>query len=173
MITIIAAFCIVLAGFLAVKLTRKLLCAEYALSFISLIYLIGLVYFTLLSRLSYSDSNINLVPFYTIMRSLRYPPVSFTEAVKYLTAGEWTKVFTTLIPLRTAILNILLFMPLGYIIPEWREGKLSRVLLCCLIISCSVEIIQLLFGLGWCDVDDLLCNIAGGIAGYILWKIIE
>ena len=41
-----------------------------------------------------------------------------------------------------------------------------------LLVSLSFELVQLLAGLGSFDVDDLILNTTGGIAGYILYKLI-
>lgn len=71
--------------------------------------------------------------------------------------------------------NIVGFIPLGlllpFLIPVFRNffGLTGIVLL----ISLSFELLQLLGGLGSFDVDDLILNTAGGIAGYILYRLIR
>ncbi len=70
--------------------------------------------------------------------------------------------------------NVLLFVPLGafvpWIWPVWRKFWRQLLLMIGLIIA--VELSQVLFGLGWCDVDDLLLNVIGTSLGYLLWKCI-
>lgn len=141
---------------------------------VSALYCLGLLYFPLLSRTPSSDNVVNPILFYTFMRSLRYP-VNILEAIKMILTGRWYEVFTTLTPLRTATLNIILFIPLGYLLPEWNRGKETRVwtvLAVSLCVSVTIEIIQLLMSLGWCDVDDLLCNLLGGMIGYQVSRVI-
>ncbi|WP_415340200.1 VanZ family protein, partial [Clostridium perfringens] len=38
-------------------------------------------------------------------------------------------------------------------------------------ISLTIELIQLLTGLGFFDVDDIILNVLGGIIGYLILKI--
>ncbi len=71
--------------------------------------------------------------------------------------------------------NIVGFIPLGlllpFLIPLCRNFfALTGVTL---LISLSFELVQLVAGLGSFDVDDLILNTAGGIAGYILYKLIS
>ncbi|MGU9068145.1 VanZ family protein [Clostridium perfringens] len=37
--------------------------------------------------------------------------------------------------------------------------------------SLTIELIQLLTGLGFFDVDDIILNVLGGIIGYLILKI--
>ncbi|MGU8605254.1 VanZ family protein, partial [Clostridium perfringens] len=39
-------------------------------------------------------------------------------------------------------------------------------------ISLTIELIQLLTGLGFFDVDDIILNVLGGIIGYLILKIL-
>ena len=64
--------------------------------------------------------------------------------------------------------NIVLFVPLGWLLPvlfaRWR--KASAVALTAFLLSLSIEISQWLLGTGVADVDDLLFNVIGGMLGY-------
>ena len=73
--------------------------------------------------------------------------------------------------------NVLLFLPLGTSLPyclSRKQGKpvlLSIVLI--FLLSVIIETIQLLFGTGVCETDDVLCNTAGGCMGtlsYVIYK---
>jgi glycopeptide antibiotics resistance protein len=70
--------------------------------------------------------------------------------------------------------NIVGFIPLGFllplILPWFRNG--FKILLAGLLLSLCYETAQLLFGLGVFDVDDLILNTAGSIAGYIVFFIL-
>ena len=67
--------------------------------------------------------------------------------------------------------NVVLFIPLGFFLPwiwkKWRKFWRQLLLMTALILF--VEITQLCFGLGWCDVDDLLLNLIGTTMGYGIW----
>lgn len=169
MIRIILALLVVTGGFLAIQFAKKFPDHfKTVLYIITFLYGAGILYFTLLSRTSADGNVINLIPFYTFTRSLRHP-VRPDRILKSILTGRWREAFTTLVPIRTAVLNILLFIPMGYLIPEWTGEEKIRartVCLICLAVSGFIEIIQLATGLGWCDADDLICNVLGGLAGY-------
>lgn len=64
--------------------------------------------------------------------------------------------------------NILLFFPLGFLIGISCKGRKGFWLSCKLgfIISLCFEIIQFLYAIGEFDVDDIMLNIVGAMAGY-------
>ena len=62
-------------------------------------------------------------------------------------------------------LNILLFIPLGFLIGG-KKGLIAGFLL-----SCGVEIIQYFGRLGYCEIDDLLNNTIGAGIGVLLNSI--
>lgn len=71
--------------------------------------------------------------------------------------------------------NFIGFIPFGILLPlfwPWfRHG--IKMLLAGFILSLGLETVQLLTGLGIWDVDDLLLNTAGVVAGYILFFLIK
>jgi len=64
--------------------------------------------------------------------------------------------------------NVIVFVPLGFILPLWAKRFLSlkAVIAAACSLSLTYEMIQLLFGLGSFDVDDLILNTLGGILGF-------
>lgn len=78
---------------------------------------------------------------------------------------------------KTAVINlagnVIMFIPLGFFLPAIFE-KAKKFLLFLAIytaIIISVELIQWFTLLGFCDVDDLILNVAGGVIGFILFKL--
>ena len=72
------------------------------------------------------------------------------------------------------MLNILLFVPIGFLLPAlWRPfQKWLFTFIAGFVFSLSIEISQL-FGSRITDIDDVLMNTAGTIAGYILFLLIK
>ena len=75
------------------------------------------------------------------------------------------------------ILNILLYVPLGYLL-HYACPKLKwwMVILTGFLMSGLTEMIQLIFKLGLCEVDDLISNTVGtviGVGAYMGYKRIE
>lgn len=72
------------------------------------------------------------------------------------------------------ILNILLFVPFGYLLPLiWSKAdRWWKVTLLGFSISLIIELLQLFTRLGYADVDDLSNNTVGALIGYVLYKLI-
>ncbi|MDO5403421.1 MAG: VanZ family protein, partial [Eubacteriales bacterium] len=71
-----------------------------------------------------------------------------------------------------AISNILLFVPYGLLLPfniTWCK-KWWKHMLVCFASSMLVETGQYVLFLGTCDAIDLITNLLGGIAGYIVYR---
>ena len=39
--------------------------------------------------------------------------------------------------------------------------------------SVGIELTQYIWMLGWCEIDDVICNILGAVIGFWLWLCIE
>ncbi len=68
--------------------------------------------------------------------------------------------------------NIFAFLPLGFFAPIILKkfNKTLKVLTLAILVSLFYESIQLLFGIGTFDVDDLILNTFGALLGFILFK---
>ena len=66
--------------------------------------------------------------------------------------------------------NILVFTPFGALFPgkRWKWLLLTVVLL-----SAGIEAVQYAFNLGWCEIDDVICNALGALIGFGVWKWIK
>lgn len=72
----------------------------------------------------------------------------------------------------TYILNIIMFMPLGFLLPLiWKNFRnAKKVVLMGFLMSLAIEICQL-FNIRTTDIDDLLMNTLGTLVGYCCWKV--
>lgn len=76
---------------------------------------------------------------------------------------------------RNIIGNILLFLPYGFFSSYYlrlKKGDIKLATFLIIIVSFSIEIVQLLIGRCF-DVDDILLNMIGGICGYYLYLASE
>lgn len=73
--------------------------------------------------------------------------------------------------IRNTILNIMLFMPLGFLLPAiWKEYRsLRAVFVSGLFLSLFIETLQI-FTFRLTDVDDLITNTAGAVLGYCIGR---
>ena len=72
-------------------------------------------------------------------------------------------------------LNGLLFFPLGYLVSEMGaqrglNARILPVLFLGIFVSAWTECLQFATGLGYFDVDDLIYNTAGCMAGIWTWR---
>ena len=64
------------------------------------------------------------------------------------------------------ILNIVLFVPFGFLFPK-RSWK--YLIITVMVFSVVIEMTQYIWILGWCELDDVICNTLGAVIGFRLW----
>lgn len=70
------------------------------------------------------------------------------------------------------ILNVLLFMPIGFLAGCGLRGMtFKKVLLLGGGFSVFIELLQFVFKKGFCETDDVIHNVLGCIIGYGLWRV--
>ena len=72
----------------------------------------------------------------------------------------------------TYVLNIIMFLPLGFLIPLiWKRYRNSlKIFMIGFGFSLSIELCQL-FNRRNTDIDDLMMNTLGAVIGYFIWKL--
>lgn len=96
--------------------------------------------------------NINLIPFRSISPYLR----NITEPYAF----------------KNILANILVFIPLGIFVSNKNSKNVFKTLVICLSVILSIECIQLLFKIGFFDVDDIILNFIGSLIGMGINKIL-
>lgn len=71
--------------------------------------------------------------------------------------------------------NLVMLLPLGLFIPLLfrRLRGLFRVVGICLLVSVSIELMQLITSYRITDIDDVILNTSGSIAGYVIYKLLS
>ena len=71
--------------------------------------------------------------------------------------------------------NVVLFAPLGVFLPMLRRSwqPFWRFLLRIFLLILVLELAQAATGLGTCDIDDLILNLAGTILGWLSWRVFK
>ena len=147
-------------GFIALslillKLTKK----RAVLWLITGIYLFAVIFFTLLVRTPSQEAITFLTPFQTIRNA-----ISFSDGFTVLSRANLYQV----------IANVLLFLPLGYLLPQLFRPMRHwyATIPVGLFGSLVIETTQLITHLGCFDVDDLITNTIGAAVGYLIYRII-
>lgn len=68
--------------------------------------------------------------------------------------------------------NILFFIPFGVLFP-WKEKGWKVVLITAACFSVMIEIVQYVFMLGWCELDDVVSNALGATLGFGLYLLLS
>ena len=119
---------------------------------LAVVWLAGLVYAAFLIRTPYAAPRALFDPFHALKLFLKADNVTLLKRLRSLEGAE---------------LNILLFVPFGYLLPLlWkRADRWWRVVLCGFVLSLGIELIQLVTHLGMFDLDDLMNNSLGAFLG--------
>lgn len=73
---------------------------------------------------------------------------------------------------RQIVLNVVMTMPFGFLLPILRRTKLLPTVLCTALLSAAIELVQpLLYGARSSDITDLITNTLGGLIGYLLYLL--
>lgn len=135
-------------------------------------YLIGVFMVTFVHRSSESAGETNLILFSifkrmfgpTVHRIREWGFLRGIKELKWIGYPSWESV----------VLNYLLLLPLGYLLPLLfaRVQSWCRILLSGFGVSLIIETAQLLFNRGWFDADDLFLNAIGALTGWVLYRLI-
>ncbi len=119
-----------------------------------LCYLVVVFGATTLSRGGFYEDIVRLQLFY-----------SYRDAWNDFSITEW----------RNIILNILMFVPLGFLLPclHGKFRKAGWTYLAGLVLTAVIEILQLVLKRGIFEMDDLLNNLVGTMIGYGLYRLWE
>lgn len=120
-----------------------------------LVYLVYLTFFDHIYGRAFFHRRVNLIPFRTIDW--------------YIMNSNNRKIM-----LINIVGNIVAFMPMGFLLPLVSERmiKWSKVMMTALLATLTIEIVQYAFGVGVTDIDDVILNMAGAGAGYLLSMIL-
>ena len=125
-------------------------------------WLCAVVYFAFLIRQPGDHGGINTEPFWEAKRAFTLLGPTILSGFKITSKALFMDI----------VLNILLFVPFGMIVPVLFQ-KLRRIWVVPLGLLCSfcIEGIQYLTALGMADVDDLINNTIGALLGFLIYLL--
>ena len=158
------------------KSNRAYVFRRIILYLVCAIYLAGFLYVTFLSRSASEDYQVHTELFKNLVDSL----IDFGVLgwIINLVSHGVTNLPTDLPSLDFSgitqfLLNIMLFIPLGYLLPylfRWfRKDVRIKMTVTAFLVSLCVENVQLVTKLGYYDLDDLVTNTFGGWVGASLY----
>ncbi len=104
-------------------------------------------------------ARVSLEPFVTIRRFWR---LMFSEQAYLVRWG-----------VANIVGNVVMFVPMGILFPMVFSGlrRFWKTFLVSGLVMTAVEILQMLLLVGFCDIDDLILNLAGVTLGYGLYRL--
>lgn len=103
----------------------------------------------------YVRQNTNFIPFFSFYVLYTTPYISSLVLVPFF---------------KNLIGNLVLFLPWGIMLPllgkRFKSAKPFFLLTACVIIA--VELLQLVFKVGICDIEDFILNMLGAAAGWLI-----
>ena len=116
------------------------------------IYIFAVLWITLIDRES-GNRRANLVPFWELANVIKGVERSF-----YI--GQ---IFG----------NLVMLMPLGFMLPIIRKVSLKQVLLISFCFSAGIELTQFITGRGLMEFDDVFNNTVGAVLGYKVYDVLK
>lgn len=128
------------------------------------------LYITPHGKFQFPYWSINYIPLISIMRAINDVGIAYS--------GD--TLFMIKLIVRNVGGNIVMFMPLGFLVPViWKDCKrFKKILMIGFSVSLSIESLQFvenLLGVGFgriIDIDDVICNVFGTILGYLIYKLL-
>lgn len=140
-----------------------------------LLYMIGCKIFKRKRKLG-TDHAIAMSLMFIYMTSLLYIVFMSREVGEFsgVNMKLWSTWGSTVTRRSFFIENILLFIPMGILMPSafTKFRKVHICILSCFVFSLFIEGIQYFFGLGFAELDDVVTNTIGGAIGIFIWKIL-
>lgn len=139
-------------------------------------YVGGVLWLTLVKRLGMEVSQVRFQPFYVIRQLLNcwlgLQKISARACRAILKNSPNLLDGTHATPIEDFILNIILFIPLGFLLPYmWPKLNFWKTTLAGLLFSISIEGTQYFAQLGCCDIDDVINNTLGTCIGYGCFRL--
>ncbi len=168
-VTVISVLVLLIALFLPVlahvlrRCPRLFTAVKYS---ILAVYVAANLYETLLFRTMGGTNEVKTELFWSFRKALDLPDgllSLFNGTVKVVQPDLWEGI----------LLNILLYIPLGYLLPFiFEKLKGWQVVLIAFLCSVLTELTQLIFRLGCFEFDDIINNTLGAVLGWIMYLCI-
>lgn len=170
----------VVVGLLLLSLVARLFKKQRAVTIYysvwASLYVVSVSYFTLFCRSYREVVRFHFIPFHTykIAVSCWLGLKTYSKSVCHSVLRSSRNILqvTKNSPIEDSLLNITLFLPFGFLAGYlFKKTPLWKILLWATVISTVVEILQAIFHLGLCDIDDVLNNTIGTLLGWGLYKV--
>ena len=141
------------------------------------VYVMVFAYLVFFSRQASQEYLVHIAPFSDLQNAISTDYGLFDFLVTLFREGiqsAFSHVYVVKFEDITQVyMNIMLYVPMGYLLPYvfefFRNGSRLRPVIACFLISFITENLQLIFRLGFYDIDDLMANTFGGLIGVLFY----
>ena len=141
------------------------------------VYVMVFAYLVFFSRQASQEYLVHIAPFADLQNAISADYGLFDFLVTLFREGvqsAFSHVYVVKFEDITQVyMNIMLYVPMGYLLPYvfefFRSGSRLRPVIACFLISFITENLQLIFRLGFYDIDDLMANTFGGLIGVLFF----
>mgnify|MGYP001119260580 CR=1 FL=1 len=126
------------------------------------IYVLFLIFFVIL-KFDGSFEEINLLHQQIIENE--QADLKNVNLVPFKTISPYLKNITEMYAFKNIMGNIIIFFPLGFFVSYRFSKKVLKPMIICMLTILFIECIQLIFKIGFFDVDDILLNSIGCLFG--------
>ena len=142
---------------------------------IFILYGCSVLYFTLFCRTISDTIQLRFHPLLTYKQAFLCwrgdPSISQSICRAILRSSKNILHVTKNSPIEDSFLNILLFIPFGFLAGYvFKKTSFWKVLISATLISTMIELVQAISRLGCCDIDDVINNTLGTLLGWILYR---
>lgn len=156
----IRLFEILLFILMAEKAYRQKRVKQCAVRYFLYSYVFWILVSTVFARIHWEVWNAKPVDFSKVNWKLFY---------SYAIIAEGNKAY-----LQEVIMNCCMLFPVGFLLPcAWERLRQSSCVMLCLCLSAGIELLQLIYGCGLCELDDIMNNVLGGFLGVLSFKMLR
>jgi len=118
---------------------------------------------------------LSFVLYFTLMPVITSLPFILNHPYKHMNMVPFVDVLTGRGDfIRQVILNVIMTVPFGFLFPmtQTPSAGFGRTVFACFLMSLGIELLQpLINSFRSADITDLITNVIGGMAGYVLYVI--
>lgn len=126
------------------------------------IYLLFLIFFVVLK---FDGSFEELISIHQRIIENEAMGIENINLVLFRTITPYASHITELYALKNIIGNIIVFIPLGFLTSQLLVERFRKPIIICMLIIVFIECMQLIFKIGFFDVDDIFLNLVGCLSG--------
>lgn len=95
------------------------------------------------------------------------------DRIKWIPFYSYAEIYSgNQLYLQQVLMNYMMLLPVGFLLPAIsKRFHFSICMKICFCISVCIELLQLIYSCGMCEIDDIIHNTFGGCIGYWIYRL--